>query len=743
MPELKGDLQEQIEEQEAPTRKKFGVFAGVFTPTLLTVLGVIMYLRAGWVVGNAGLFGGWLVIGLAFAITIFTGLSMSSITTNIRIGAGGAYSIISQSLGVEIGGSLGIPLFVSQALAVTMYIFGFREGWLYVFPNHPAIIVDLVTFLLIFVIANISTSFAFRIQYVIMAIIFASLISVFAGVITADHLQPITWWGSYPGSLENNFEGVSFWVVFAVFFPAATGIMAGANMSGDLKDPRRSIPLGTMAAIFVSLVIYLALAYWLSIIATTDELLKNYTIMVDKALWGPIVVAGILGATFSSGLSSLVGGPRILQALGENKVLPGGSWFAQVTPAGEPRRAMWITGAIALAALLLRDLNAIAPLITMFFLITYLMINVVVLIEQSLGLISFRPLLKIPRIVPLLGALGCLFAMFIINPAFSLAAIIVVVIFYGILIRRQLANPFQDVRSGLFVSLAEWAAKRVAEMPSDQERAWRPNLLIPVEDPSEMRGEFRFVREVANPKGSVKLVGLAGEDDEERRRLQSVLTSLARAFREEDVFSSATIIDSNDYGSGVIAGMQTLSGAFFRPNVLLLSVPSEGDEKREADLRKIIGRARENRLGVMLFDEHPQSRLGRERLINIWMRDQSPDWEIKLKLGTMDLAILIAYQINRDWKGIINLVSAIEDEEQVEAARSYMNNLIILARIPAAKVLVRHSDLNTLVKEADTADLSIFGLSEEVDFDFMREMVKETRSSCLFVRDSGEENALA
>ena len=125
------------------TIKKFGTFGGVFTPTLLTILGVIMYLRMGWVVGNAGLLGTWLIIIVSFAITLFTALSMSSITTNISLGAGGAYAIISQALGLEVGGSLGIPRFVSQALAVTMYIFGFREGWLSIFPTHNEFLVDI------------------------------------------------------------------------------------------------------------------------------------------------------------------------------------------------------------------------------------------------------------------------------------------------------------------------------------------------------------------------------------------------------------------------------------------------------------------------------------------------------------------------------------------------------------------------------------------------------------------------
>ena len=133
-------------ETQPTNGKKFGTFAGVFTPTLLTILGVIMYLRMGWVVGNAGLLGAWLIIIVSFLITLTTALSMSAITTNIRIGAGGAYAIISQALGLEVGGSLGIPRYVSQGLAVTMYIFGFREGWLGIFPHHIPFLIDIIVF---------------------------------------------------------------------------------------------------------------------------------------------------------------------------------------------------------------------------------------------------------------------------------------------------------------------------------------------------------------------------------------------------------------------------------------------------------------------------------------------------------------------------------------------------------------------------------------------------------------------
>ncbi|MCH8548327.1 MAG: hypothetical protein LAT80_05580 [Balneolaceae bacterium] len=320
--------------REASAPQKYGTFAGVFVPTLLTILGVILFLRQGWVVGNAGLLGAWVIVGIAFIIVAATTLSLSCITTNIRIKAGGAYSIISQSLGLEVGGSVGIPLYLAQTLAITMYIFGFREGWLYIFPDHPAILIDLVVFGTLFTIAFLSAKLAFRVQYVILVVIIGALISVAASVFTGAMTEEVSWIGEFPGEAKDDFQGISFWVVFAVFFPAATGIMAGANMSGELKNPRRSIPVGTLAAVGISFLVYMAAAYWLARVATVDELVTNYNVMIDKAFWAPAVLAGLLGATFSSGLASIVGAPRILQALGDHRIFPGGETFSKLAKNG-------------------------------------------------------------------------------------------------------------------------------------------------------------------------------------------------------------------------------------------------------------------------------------------------------------------------------------------------------------------------------------------------------------------------
>jgi solute carrier family 12 (sodium/potassium/chloride transporter), member 2 len=731
------DVHSSVESTPTKGRKKFGTFGGVFTPTLLTILGVIMYLREGWVIGNAGLLGGLFIIGLAFGITICTALAMSSITTNIRIGAGGAYAVIAQSLGLEVGGSVGIPRYLSQALAVTMYIFGFREGWMSIFPSHDPLLVDASVFLILYGIAYVSADFAIRVQYLIMAVIVGSFVSIgmAAGTGSMQYgLGEITLWGDFP---TVSGDKAPFWICFAVFFPATTGIMAGANMSGDLKKPRRAIPVGTLAAVAVGFVIYVLLAIWLATTATTEELTTNYTVMADKAFWPPAVLAGLLGATFSSALASLVGAGRILQAMGAHEVVPASGWLARRASNGEPRNAMWVTGGIILLSLLVRDLNAVAPLITMFFLVTYAMINAAVLIEQSLGLVSFRPRLRIPRWVSLLGLLGSLFAMFIINPTVSLVAVVATISVYGWLARRRLDAPFEDVRSGMFVSLAEWAAKKVADLPTMQERAWKPNLLVPVENPSDLRGTFLILEHITKPQGSVKIVGITDADAE---AMSVGIKSLTDSFRERGVFASSTVLDAGGFADGLCAGMQALRGAFFRPNVVFLRMP---DSSRGDDFRRIIREATREQVGVMLYASHPRAALGQQQTINIWIRDRSPEWNVSMDIGNLDLALLTGYKLSQNWNARLRLLTVVGDPDEAGQAREFLETLVDLGRLPNAEIIVRSGAFRDHVSDVPQADLSIFGLDPDIDFGFSRQLVQTTESSCLFVQDSGLESALA
>ncbi len=722
---------------------KFGTFTGVFTPTLLTIVGVIMYVRLGWVVGNAGLLGAFLIMGLAMGITLCTGLSLSSIATNTRLGAGGPYAIISRSLGFEVGGSIGLPLYLSRPLGVAMYVFGFREGWLWIFPDHHPLVVDLVVFVLLFGLALVSANLAFRVQFVIMGVIVASILAIVINPITIEPNTEIVWFGDYRGFPEDGFQGIGFWHVFAVFFPATTGILAGANMSGELANPRRSIPRGTLWAIALSSIIYFVLAIWAARAGTPEELTSNYNLLIDLSPFPPLVLAGLLGATFSSALASAVGGPRILMAMGENNLLPKSKWLAKTTARGEPRNAVALTAVLSFGCLMIRDLNAIAPLVTMFFLITYMVINLVLLVESSLGLLSFRPSLVVPRIVPLLGAVGCAFCMFIVSPTFGLIAISIVIATYVYIQRKGIESRGEDVRSGMFGAVAEWAATKVTALGVETARAWKPNLLVPLVDPARIRGEFSFLYDICNPEGSVKLLGLATETDSEE--LRPKVEKLGRSFRKKKLFATWSIVDSAGFTAGILAGLQALQSAFFRPNLLFMTLPE--DEERYDQFREILVHARRSGIGILFLGLHPKAGLGQRHVINLWLRPHSESgWntEAAFEHTNLDLTLLMGYRLAHSWKAQLNLITVVDDERETPKAEEFLEEIADLSRVPlGANLVVMVGSLDDCISAAPQSDIDIMGLQPEPDFTWMVRMVNQTRSSCLFVADSGNENARA
>ncbi len=698
--------------------KKFGTFGGVFTPDVLTILGVIMYLRLGWVVGNAGFLGAVVIILLAKSVTICTGLSMSSITTNIKIGAGGAYSIISKSLGLEAGGSIGIPFYISLTLSAALYIIGFTEGWLRVFPGHPALVVSSLAWLSLLVISYISAHFAIKVQYIIMTIIGLSLISFF--------LTPAAPIENLP--LIGKFEEGNFWQVFAIFFPAVTGIMAGANLSGDLKEPRRAIPIGTLSSIGVTMIIYIAIAYFAARISTPAELRANQMIMVDKALWGPLVIAGIMGATLSSALGSMVGAPRVLQALAQQKTIPFNHFFSAKTSKNEPRNAIIFTGVVIEIALILGNLNFLASLITMFFLITYGMLNFVVFIQQSMNIISFRPTFKVPKFVPLIGALGCLFIMFLINPVFSFVAIICIVVLYMWLERRGLESKWGDIRGGMFLVLAERASRISMRYPRHQ-MTWKPDLLVPIDDPKVWAGPLLFIRSITYPSGSIFTFTVKKKFHKDT---QSTLDDLILPLKNENILINSTIIEDNDFLHGARLVIQTLRASAFRPNVLFLTLGK--DRTKDDMIENLVSEAAKNELGVVILRQHPRIAFGMQKTINLWLRDKSPNWH---------LAMLITLQLQLNWEGSINLVTVADDKSQQRRLYAFLERLSDQARLPSmTEFHVLTGSFEQALKNSPRADINLFGLGESVLFEFIRNSTELTKSSCLFVKDSGHESAL-
>jgi uncharacterized membrane protein len=368
------------------------------------------------------------------------------------------------------------------------------------------------------------------------------------------------------------------------------------------------------------------------------------------------------------------------------------------------------------------------------------MINIVVIIEQRLGLISYRPVFKIHKWVPWIGLVSSIFAMFIINPTVSLISIAIVLMVYFYLSRQNLETPFEDVRSGLFVSFAEWAAKHTWGMKHMQQRAWKANLMVPVRDVNRLRGTFEFLRNIAKPKGSIKLLGI--EQFTEHSKLATDLEAVSASFREKGVFSSSTVIHTNDYAKGINNGSQALQGAFFRPNIIFLNLQAHDDYENE--LKPVMKESIRLEIGILLFNLHGTTLLGQRNTINVWVSDRKGNWELGgLDIGNLDLSILTAYKLKMNWDAHIRLITVVEDDNELINAKNFLNTLKELARLPRTLTEVYVGDFNDYVTKAPAADLNIFGMQDTLPYDFIKSMSDKTNSSCLFVRDSGHESILA
>ena len=687
--------------------KKFGVFSGVFTPDVLTILGVIMYLRLGWVVGNAGFLGALAIILLAKTITICTALSLSSITSNIKIGAGGAYSIISKSLGLEAGGSIGIPFYISLTLSAALYIVGFTEGWLMIFPSHAPLVISTIACLLLLVISYISAQFAIRVQYFIMAIIGLSLISIF--FTSSNSVNNFYLIGS--------FEDGNFLIVFAIFFPAVTGIMAGVNLSGDLKNPRKAIPLGTLSAIGVTLLIYIALAYVAAKNISPVELRSNQMALVEHAWWGPLVLMGILAATFSSALGSMIGAPRILQALAQQETAPLSRLFKIKSKNNEPRNAIIFTAIFVELSLILGNLDALAILITMFFLITYGVINLVVFIQQSMKIISYRPSFKIPQFVSLTGAAGCLFIMFLINALFGLMAVIIIVSLYFWLGRRGLKAEWGDIRGGMFLVLAERASRIAAKFPRHQ-ISWKPDLLLPVDDPKLWTGPLLFIRNIAYPSGSIFAFTVRDSNIEETKE---ELTELLKSLKDQNILVRSAVLEDSEFLHGAGLAMQILDAGSLRPNTLFLTLGN--DKAKNQVFKELVDKAAQHQLGLIILRQHPRVAFGMQKNVNLWLRDKSPNWH---------LAVLITLQLQLNWNGKLNLITATPDKQDNKRMYNFLEHLSDQARLPSiTEFHVLNGEFKDATQEAPAADINIFGLAGELQLDILREVPELINTSCL------------
>ncbi len=598
---------------------KFGTFGGVFTPCTLTILGVIMFLRLGHVVGQAGVLQAILIVLCAKLITSLTAFSLSAIATNTRVKGGGAYYLISRSLGVEFGGSIGVFFFLAQAISVSMYVIGFTEAFVMAFPGLDWSFRTVATAvnLLVFVCVYVGAGWTIRVQYGILAILVLAIGSFIAGA-AADASWNILRDGMMPAYLP----GDSFFSMFALFFPAVTGIMAGANMSGDLRDPGRSIPSGTLSAVAFTGVIYLLMTILLSASRSQHLLITDPFVVKSVALWPALINAGVFAATLSSALGSMMGAPRILQAFARDDIFDWIKIFSQGSgKSNEPRRATILTFLIAQGGILLGDLNAIAPVITMFFMITYGTLNLACFYESITRNPSYRPKFRFSHwSTALLGALGCLLAMVLMNPIWALVAIVSMTGLYIYIGRAEIISRWGDVTSGVAYERARKALLKL-EDEKYHPKNWRPSILALSGGAWKRYHIAEYACWLVAERGVLTFGHILTGEVEDRFAIREQAEKQLRKFiRDETLAAFPVVIVEKDLGEAIKALLQCHGIGGVRPNTVLMGWSQDPD--RQATFCQTLRLSRSFRRSILIVkcDEEKERWEAPAGSVDIWWR---------------------------------------------------------------------------------------------------------------------------
>uniref|UniRef100_G3PPC3 Solute carrier family 12 member 2 n=1 Tax=Gasterosteus aculeatus aculeatus TaxID=481459 RepID=G3PPC3_GASAC len=462
---------------------KFGWVKGVLIRCMLNIWGVMLFIRMSWIVGQAGIGLTIAIILMATVVTTITGLSTSAIATNGFVRGGGAYYLISRSLGPEFGGSIGLIFAFANAVAVAMYVVGFAETVVEMLSDVDALMTDelndirivgTLTVILLLGISVAGMEWEAKAQIVLLVILLAAIANYFIGsFISTESKEPKGFFGYQSAIFLENLgpdfrDEETFFSMFAIFFPAATGILAGANISGDLTDPQSAIPKGTLLAILITGITYVAITISAGSCIVRDAtgdhndtvsdtvnctdaactlgydfsickeggcqygLINDFQVLGLVSGFGPLISAGIFSATLSSALASLVSAPKVFQALCKDNIYPGLGVFAKgYGKNNEPLRGYVLTFCIGLAFILIAELNIIAPIISNFFLASYALINFSVFHASLANSPGWRPSFKyFNKWVSLAGAILCCVVMFVINWWAALVTLLIVLALY-------------------------------------------------------------------------------------------------------------------------------------------------------------------------------------------------------------------------------------------------------------------------------------------------------------------------
>ncbi|MCR9142824.1 MAG: amino acid permease [bacterium] len=710
------------------SRARLGTGA-VFLTAFTTILGAIMFLRFGYAVAHVGLFETLLIILLGHAVTIPTAMAIAEIATNQRVEGGGEYYIVSRSFGIPIGASIGTGLYLARAISIAFYLIAFAEAfdpffvWLSGFTEFPVpdsrMVSVPVLCLLFLMIYTRGAGTGAALLYVIVAVLCVALFMFFGG----DALE------GAPAKLDlyDRIQNPdSFFIVFAIVFPAFTGMTAGVGLSGDLKNPRSAIPVGTMAATIIGMLIYMAVAYKLAISASPEELAGDQLIMSDISTWGPIIPIGLACAALSSALGSIMVAPRTLQAMANDHIFGSpviNRNLARISANNEPRSALIVTFVVALFFTVIGDVDFVAGIITMFFMLTYGGLCLVSFMEHFAADPSYRPTFQSRWYISLASALLCFWLMFRIDAAFTLAALVFMV-FIHVAITR--ANPGMRGMASIFQGVIFQVARTLQiilqkSATNEQQDAWRPAVVCLSERSFERFDAFDLLRWISHTYGFGTYIHMIRGYLSRSARTEAD-EALTRLVRIANISKSNVYFDtivSPSYTTAVAQVLQ-LPGITGKDNNTTLFEFQKNNSKELTDIVDNYQLINATDFDILILASSPK-KFGYMREIHVWITEN--DYE------NANLMILLAYIIlgHPDWRGGVIKIRYIAAPDKIETERERLTALVKAGRLPISSKHIAifprtgdRSQKDIINENSGEADLTMVG--------FRGEMLKQKRN---------------
>lgn len=705
------------------TRKSRGHGFGtapVFLAGISTILGAILFLRFGYAVAHTGVFGAFLIILIGHAITIPTALAIAEISTNLKVEGGGEYFIISRSFGSMVGGTIGISLYFSQAISIAFYMLAFAEaftpafGWFQgltgIEPQTWMISIPATVLLLVLMITK-GADLGVAVLWVVVMTLGLSLFMFFIGSSSS----------ASPGldifaKVENPDK---FFVVFAIIFPAFTGMTAGVGLSGDLKNPRKSIPLGTLSATLAGMVIYIFVVIKMAYSLSPEELAADQFAMSKIAVWGPIIPIGLAAASISSAIGSILIAPRTLQALGGDHIFP----FATVSKflakgrgeANEPMNATIVTALIVFVFVAMGSVNFVALIISMFFMITYGFLCLVSFLEHFAGNPSYRPTFRSKWYLSLIGALACFIMMFQMAPVYAFLALISIAVIYWSLKRgREEEDDLSAMIKGVLFQLTRRLQILIQRKQASVTLSnWRPSFIAISSSSFTRLAPFDLLRWISHYYGFGTFIhyikGPLNESTqkESKEKLNQLIKQGAAS--HAGIYVDTIISPSFKTAVAQIVQIPGISGLENNSMLFEFHEDDEGEISRIIEGCQFASIVDFNQCVLRSSERH----FGYKKRIDIWLTPGD--------YRNANLMILLAYIIigHPEWKGCEIEIFAAFEKAEMSRQVGRLNQLIEQGRIPISQNKVQRMPWNKRAKSyqslvcenSEDADLVIMGFS--------------------------------